>query len=131
MGASLNTSDPAAVILGHLPPPGAVGEVAVAQRVITAGEDVPLPSFADGTPAQDSEVFWSAQLWLVEFPLACGVVEYRSDYATATFDRRRLVSTVAQIANGGRVPPSTSVQVLVTAIAFRPQDRRRIKPQIP
>jgi hypothetical protein len=127
MGISLATSSPTNVVLGHRPASGAMGEMAMTEQVITTGEEVPLPTFADGTPAQDSELFWTAQLWNVRFPLACGVVQYRGDQVTATFSGRRLVSTFAQIDNGGRVPAATDAQVLVTAMAFRLHDRRKLK----
>lgn len=127
MGVSLGTPSPSSVVLGHLPPAGAVGEMAVSQQIIASGDEVPLPMFADGSSAQESEVFWTAQLWLVNFPGACGVVRYRGDRVTATFSGRRLVSTFAQIDNGGPVPPATDAQVLVTAVAFRLHDRRKLK----
>jgi hypothetical protein len=121
IGVSLRDANPASAILGHLPPPGMVGEVAVAQGIITVGQDVPLPTYADGTPARESDVFWTAQVWLATFPDAPCIVRYlQGDHAVATFSGRRLVSASAQINTGGPAPsPLTDFQVLVNVVAVR------------
>ena len=128
MGIASHVALPSNAILGHLPHAGAVGEVAVAQAIISVGDQVPLPSYADGSQAQESEVFWTAQLWRAEF-FAGGVIRYRQgDYALAVFSGRQLVSAEAQINTGGAVPPPfTNLQVLVNVIAFRAHDHRRLK----
>lgn len=117
MGIGLCVGSPASTVYGHLPQSGAIGEVAVIQSVISAGEEVPLPTYADGTPAIESEVFWTAQLWFVQFPLACGVVRWGGG-ASATFNGRQLVSTTATIP-GPVSPPSTDGKVLVNVVALR------------
>ena len=50
--------------------------MAVMQGIISVGDQVPLPTYADGSQAQEGEVFWTAQLWRAEFPLAGGVMRY-------------------------------------------------------
>lgn len=120
MGVAAQLGTPAAAILGHLPAAGSVGEVAVAQGILSVGDQVPLPAYADGMPAAESEVFWTSQLWRAEF-FADGIVRYQSgDHLTATFNGRQLASVDGQINTGGSVPPSaTNVRVLVTAVAVR------------
>src|SRR5580765_7581707 len=61
-------SGPASVTLGHLPAAGAVGEVAITQAVLSVGDLVPLPKYADGSQAAESDVFWTFQLSSAEFP---------------------------------------------------------------
>jgi hypothetical protein len=67
MGVSSQGVTPSSEILGHPPRVGATGEIAVMQGIISVGGEVPLPVFADGSQAQEGEVFWTAQLWLAEF----------------------------------------------------------------
>jgi hypothetical protein len=120
MGVAAQVGTPSATILGHLPSAGAVGEVAVAQATLSSGDQVPLPTYADGTPAAESEVFWTSQLWRADFS-ADGIVRYESgDHLVATFNGRQLISVEGQINTGGPVPPTAAnVQVLVTAVAIR------------
>lgn len=119
MGVAAQVGSPGASILGHLPSAGAVGEVAIAQAILSIGDQVPLPTYADGTPASESEVFWTIQLWRVEFP-ADGIVRYQTgDRVIATFNGRQLVGVEAQINTGNPVPTTGNVQVLVTAVAVR------------
>jgi hypothetical protein len=49
MGLALCVGAPSNTLFGHLPQPGAVGELAVAQGIISVGDDVPLPTYADGS----------------------------------------------------------------------------------
>ena len=120
MGVAGQLGTPSAVILGHLPAAGAVGEVAIRQTLLAVGDQVPLPAYADGTTATEGEVFWTSQLWRAEF-FADGIVRYESgDHLVATFSGRQLISVQGQINTGGPVPPTaTNVQVLVTAVAVR------------
>lgn len=105
MGVSPETGSASNAILGHVPPSGTVGEVAVTQAIISVGEQVPLPTYADGSQAQEGEEFWTTQLWLAEFPDASGIVRYLDgDHAVATFNGRQLVSATAQINTGGPSP---------------------------
>lgn len=120
MGVGLCAGTPGNTVFGHLPQAGRVGEVAVMQSIISVGDEVPLPTYADGSPAQESEVFWTAQLWFAEFPYACGVVRWGGDHAVASFDGRRFVAGTAQINPSGPVsPPTTNFQVVVNAVAIR------------
>lgn len=120
MGVAAQVGTPGAAIFGQLPAAGAIGEVAIAQAILSVGDQVPLPTYADGTPASESEVFWTTQLWRAEF-FADGIVRYESgDQLVATFNGRQLVGVQGQINTGSPVPPTaTNVQVLVTAIAVR------------
>jgi hypothetical protein len=120
MGVAAQLGTPGAAIFGHLPSAGVVGEVAIAQAVLSIGDQVPLPTYADGTPATESDVFWTSQLWRAEF-FADGIVRYQSgDRVVATFNGRQLANVEGQINTGGPVPPTPSnVQVLVTAVAVR------------
>ena len=120
MGVGLCAGTPSNTVFGHLPQAGVVGEVAVVQTVIAVGDEVPLPTYADGSPAQESEVFWTAQLWFAEFPYACGVVRWGGDHAVASFQGRRFVAGTAQINPSGPVsPPTTNFQVVVNVVAIR------------
>ena len=121
MGIAPQVGSPSNAILGHLPQAGAVGEVAVTQEIISVGDQVPLPTYADGSQAQGGEIFWTAELWRAEFPLAGGVMRYiGGDHAVALFNGRQLVSAEAQINTGGPVPPpTTNFQVLVNVVAVR------------
>lgn len=120
MGVAAQFGTPSAAIFGHLPAAGTVGEVAITQAVLSVGDQVPLPTYADGTPAAESEVLWTSQLWRAEF-FADGIVRYESgDHLVATFNGRQLIGVQGQINTGGPVPPpATNVQVLVTAVAVR------------
>lgn len=120
MGVAAQLGTPSAAILGHIPATGTVGEVAITQAVLSVGDQVPLPTYADGTPAAESEVLWTSHLWRAEF-FADGIIRYQSgDHLVATFNARQLVSVDGQINSGGPVPPTaTNVQVLVTAVAVR------------
>src|SRR5260370_30261581 len=53
LGIAKNVTSPSQEILGNLPRVGTVGEVAVEQKVISLGEQVPLPTFPDGTQATE------------------------------------------------------------------------------
>jgi len=120
MGLGLRTSTPTSAIFGHLPNAGAVGEVAVAQAILSVGDHVPLPTYADGIQAQENEMFWTTQLWLAKFN-ADGIVRYSGgDQAVATFDGREFIAATAKINGGAPLPPSTTdVQVLVNVVAVR------------
>jgi hypothetical protein len=120
MGVAGHVGTPGAVILGHLPSAGVVGEVAVAQAIISVGDQVPLPIYADGKAAGEGEIFWTSQLWRAEF-FADGIVRYQSgDHVLATFDGRQLLSVAGQINTGNPVPPTArNVKVLVNVVAVR------------
>lgn len=120
MGVAAQVGTPSAAILGHLPSAGAVGEVAVTQAIISVGNQVPLPSYADGTPASEGEVFWTTQLWRAQF-FADGIVRYQwGDHVVATFNGRQLVGIEGQINTGNPAPPTTAdAQVLVNVVAVR------------
>ena len=132
MGIASKVASPSAAIFGHMPEAGAMGEFASTQAVISVGEEVPLPSYSDGTKAQDSEVFWTAQLWKAEFPITDIITLRHANYAfgdqaVATFSGRQLVSAEAHINGAILVPQIHDFQVLVNAFAFRVHDHRRIK----
>ena len=119
MGVAAQVGTPSAAIFGHLPSAGAVGEVAVAQAILSVGDHVPLPIYADGTSASEGEVFWTSQLWRAEFD-GEGIVRYQSgDHIAATFNGRQLISVDGQINTGGLAHLANNVQVLVTAVAIR------------
>jgi hypothetical protein len=119
LGIASKTVDPRKVVLGHPPHPGTVGEVVVAQSILVPGDELPMPVYADGTLADEEDVFWTAQLWLAEFN-EDGVVRYQTgDHAVATFEGRRLVATSAAINSGDRAQSTSNVQVLVNVIAVR------------
>jgi len=132
MGIASRVTSRGAAVFGHLPEPGAVGELATTQAVISVGDEVPLPSYADGTRSQDGEVFWIVQLWKADFPTD----EYKfrhsiyagGDQAVATFSGRQFVSADAHIDGAMLVPPINNFQLLVNVFAFRLHDNRRIKP---
>jgi len=131
MGIASQVTSPSAAIIGHLPESGAVGEVAVTQAVISVGDEVPLPTYADGTKAQDSEVFWTAQLWKADFPEDDIKLRHSpyspGDQAVATFNGRQFASAEAHISGAILVPQLHDFQVLVNVFAFRVHDHRRIK----
>ena len=132
MGIASKVISPSAAIFGHLPEPGAMGELASTQVVISVGEEVPLPSYADGTKAQDSEVFWTAQLWKAEFPITDIITLRHANYGfgdqvVATFNGRQCVSAEAHINGAILVPQIHDFEVLVNVFAFRLHDHRRIK----
>jgi hypothetical protein len=79
-----------------------------------------LPVYADGTPAGETEVFWTSQLWRAEFQVS-GIVRYQSgDHVEARFNGRQLAGVEGRINTGGPVPPTAmNAQVLVTVIAVR------------
>ena len=97
-----------------------VGEVAVQQVVISVGDLVPLPTFADGSQATESEIFWTAQLWRASF-YPVRQLDVIGD-ASAMFSGRRLT---ASSLHWGIAPP-TDVQVLVNVVAIRPHDNRKV-----
>jgi hypothetical protein len=119
MGIAPQVGAPGAAVLGHLPPIGAVGEVAVAQGILSVGDQVPLPLYADGISASEGEVFWTSQLWRAEFD-GEGIVRYQSGgHIVATFNGRQLVGVEGQTNTGGLAHLAINVQVLVTAVAIR------------
>ena len=67
-GALQGVASPSQLLFGTLPSGARAGEVAVAQGVLNPGDLVPLPKYADGAEALESEIFWTAQLWQAKFP---------------------------------------------------------------
>lgn len=115
-------------ISGRLPAPGAVGEVAVAEAVLHPGELVPLPVYADGTPAIESEIFWLTQLSRLHFPANRPCVDLTprytpGDYCSGGFNGRVWGGGSAALNNDGSggqcTDRSTNVEVKVTVIAVR------------
>lgn len=120
LGISLRTPAPANAVLGHLPPAGTFGEVAFTQAVISVGQDVPLPTYLDGSYALESEVFWTTHLWLAQFPGSPCIVRYiEGDHAVATFNGLRFASGTIQVNGAGGMPALTDFQVLVDVVAVR------------
>lgn len=60
-------SNPSQLVFGALPGSGPIIEVAVEQHVLHPGELVPLPRYADGSEAAETEVFWTAHIWEAKF----------------------------------------------------------------
>jgi hypothetical protein len=120
MGVAVQVGTPTAMVLGHLPAAGVAGEVAVAQAILSIGDQVPLPTYADGALASEDAIFWTSQIWRVEFS-ADGIVRYQSgDHLVATFNGRQLVSVGGQINTGAPVPPTPiNAQVFVSVVAVR------------
>jgi hypothetical protein len=124
---------PSALLFGHVPSPGAaVSEVAVEQRVLHPGDAVPLPKYADGTDAKESEVFWTVHLWQARFGDAYGVNirwdqyhpaadnNYGGDVVTVTFDGLTYGGGSGRLAPGTEpANVATNVDVMVTVIATR------------
>lgn len=119
LGISERVSSPRETIFGTLPNSGMVGEVAVTQSVLSIGDLVPLPSFADGSRATDSEIFWTAQLWQADFEID-RQLSFVGD-ASASFAGRQLIGANVY---WGYSPP-LKVLVLVNVVAIRPHDNRR------
>jgi len=111
-------SSPRQLIYGSPPTSGMVGEFAMVQGVLSVGQMVPLPTFADGTQATEAETFWTAQLWRADFP-SVRELDHIGD-ASATFSGRML--TGANVSWGYLSP---NVQVLVNVMAVRAHDNRR------
>lgn len=121
MGIHSRVGAPRETVFGTLPRAGMFGEVALTQGIIVVGDAVPLPLYADGTPAVESEIFWTAQLWRAGIYMS-GIAEYGNQSASAIFSGRRLV---AASLNLGLPSATTEVQVLVQVVAVRPHDNRR------
>lgn len=112
--------DPSSYIFGHVPAVGhPASEVATSQAILRTGDVVPAPVYADGTPAVEGELFWTASLWRAQFtsapstdwpPLIDG------DRCDITFVGRMLTSTRTVVMGGW---PTEDVQVLVTVVAVR------------
>ena len=131
VGAFQDAQDPAALLFGHLPIPGVpVTEIAVEQRVLHPGDVVPLPRYADGTEANESDVFWTVHLWQAMFRNPQGGSAVFQDYYAATDLHRGdriLVSFSGRTYGGGsgRIGPfdpaiiPINVDVMVTVIATR------------
>ena len=120
LGISSRVSSPRQELFGELPKSGMVGEVAVEQKVVSLGQMVPLPTFADGTQATESEIFWTVQLWQATFD-AIGQLDRIGD-ASVTFAGRTFLR--ADIQWGNWLSPKDA-QILVTVVAVRPHDNRR------
>jgi len=119
LGIATNVTSPSQEILGNVPRAGTVGEVAVEQKVISLGEQVPLPTFPDGTQATESEIFWTVQLWQATFNAM--TENDRLGDASLTFSGRTFMGANIQ---WGRFLP-TDAKVLVNVVAVRPHDNRR------
>ena len=82
-------------LFGNPPQSGVMGEVAIAQQVLSVGDYVPLPTYADGTQATDGEVFWTAHLWLASWTGSLWPFDDRylpGDGSGAAFQGRQLVA---------------------------------------
>jgi hypothetical protein len=121
LGIAKSVTSPSQQILGNLPRAGTVGEVAVEQKVISLGEQVPLPTFPDGTQATESEIFWTVQLWQATFASAMEELDKIND-ANLTFSGRTF--TGAEI-HWGRSSSPMDTKILVNVVAVRPHDNRR------
>ena len=121
LGIAKSVTSPSQQVLGNLPRAGTVGEIAVEQKVISLGEQVPLPKFADGTQATESEIFWTVQLWQATFASAMEELDKIND-ANLTFSGRTF--TGAEI-EWGRSRSPMDTKILVNVVAVRPHDNRR------
>jgi hypothetical protein len=122
---------PAALLFGTLPAAGApASEVVVEQHVLQPGQEVPLPHFADGSTATESETFWTVHLWQATFGTAYGVNGRRDHYSPAqpgyAGDVVRVNFTGRAFEGSGLLNPSTepfntasNVIVMVTVVAVR------------
>jgi len=120
LGIFDRVATPQQTVFGSVPGAGVVGEVAVQQSLLSIGDLVPLPIFADGTQAIESEIFWTAQLWHASFEVERPWSQYPGN-ASATFAGRQL--TGADLSWG--CCPARDVQILVNVVAVRPHDNRR------
>jgi hypothetical protein len=120
LGIADRVANPRETVFGSVPRSGMLGEVAVMQSVVSIGDLVPLPSYADGSQATESETFWTAQLWRANFYIN-GQLEDCVRDASAMFVGRQL--TGANIGWGRG--PAMDVQVLVHIVSVRPHDNRK------
>jgi len=119
--------DPATLMHGTIPGPGLVDQVVVAQHILSPGQAIPLPMYRDGTQAQESELFWTAQIWNANiskdwcyFPASYST----GDMCSIGFNGRTFVGGTGAIevvcnTPGGVGARITEVQVVVTVIAVR------------
>ena len=118
---------PQAVLFGNLPAGGAQGEIGIAQAVLNLGDLVPLPTYADGTTATESEIFWTVHLshasWdpLITFlPKnytegdGCGV-----EFTGRTYSSGYAITDNQTQYGAERGAPARNVKVLVTVVALR------------
>ena len=123
---------PSELLFGHRPPRGVpVAEVAVEQQILHPGDLVPLPRYADGTEAAESEVFWTVHLWQAHFHGPSIIGGRFEEYTAATGMRGGDIISVGfsgRLYGGGtgRLNPTDepalvpfSVDVMVTVIATR------------
>ena len=117
----MNNVQPTAVLYGHPPAPGVVGEIAMTQAVIKAGQEIPLPQYADGSVASEDEVFWTVHLWQARWnSIVNGFVTYSVDGADVIFSGRLMTGTSASIGGLGSASEVTNdLDVLVTVFAIR------------
>src|SRR5207302_3369982 len=121
--------NPASSMFGNVPTSGmGASEVMVAQAILRQGDDVPLPTYADGTQALQSEVFWVASLWRAQFgyaPCTAGPSYSNGDHVYVEFRGRTLSGAHGEIMHGYHCTgadtgwPTDDVQVLVTVVAVR------------
>ena len=120
--------DPASLIHGSLPGPGPFDQIAVEQHVLqNKGDVVPLPTYADGTTALESEVFWTVHLWNATFsadwcPFPAKYIS--GDMVRVGFDGRTYTGGFGALENtylcaGQFGAQAHDVAVLVTVIAVR------------
>jgi hypothetical protein len=119
LGIFDRVATPERTVFGTVPKGGMVGEIAVQQSLLSIGDLVPLPTFADGSQATESEIFWTAQLWHASFDVSRQLDVPGN--ASATFAGRQL--TGADLSWG--CCAATDVQILVNVVAVRPHDNRK------
>jgi len=99
----------------------------VEQHVLRPGDVVPLPHYADGTEAQEGEVFWTAHVWQAKFLSLRGSTCLRpaapnapGDLITVDFSGR-VYSGGSAIFDPYSLPVQTAYEVdaVVTVVAAR------------
>ncbi len=111
---------------GRLPMAGAPAtEVATTQAIIKVGDLVPLPTYADGSPAAESEVFWTSAIWRATFSTCCNGPTYSDGDRVLVQYQGRLLANASGVLDdwyywgGGHGFPLKDISVLVTVVAVR------------
>jgi hypothetical protein len=115
---------------GNAPAPGTIGEVAISEAILRPGDQVPLPTYADGSHATENEIFWTTHLWVAhfpEFPCEDTTPRYKpGDFCAGGFTGRTWGGGGAALNNDGSAggngqctARSNNVEVVVTVIAVR------------
>lgn len=121
-------SNPASYLMGTLPGRGPFDQMAVEQHVLHPGDVVPLPTYPDGTVAEEQEIFWTVHLRQVSFSGCCCPMPARyqpGDNCSVGFSGRTYVGGSGAMENQIFCTPdhglrAVSVDVVVTVIAVRP-----------